>query len=262
MRVLILICLISASCVAQESRPNDPKALYEQAMNKLTGVPPNRNDFVGIDLMTRSADFGYLPAQLAVGYIYETGKHTAGNPSKAADYYRKAASQGSHLAEYQLGRLYYLGLFGTSRRDGEKWLQSAAEAGNPFAAYLLGDSIYDRDPAAALPRFRAAADQGLPYAQYRLAKALLDGRLPPINKHEAYLWFFVSREAGIEQAATDMSLLESSMGTVETEKIKNEARELQARVRRSVNAKGCTGWDGELDTIPALPPLDLQHYCE
>jgi TPR repeat protein len=248
--------------MAQEQRQADAKELYEQAMNKLTGAPPNQNYIAGVGLMTRSADQGYLPAQLALGYMYDTGAYAGGNPSKAADYDRKAANQGSHLAEYQLGRLYYLGMYGTSRRDGEKWLQAAADAGNPFAAYLLGVSIYDRDPAAAVPWLRAAAEQGLPYAQYRLAKALLDGRLPPINKHEAYLWFFVSREAGIGEAATDMSLLESSMGTMETEKAKSEARELQTRVRRSVNAKGCTGWSGELDLVPTPPPLDIQRYCE
>lgn len=231
-------------------------------MNKLTGVPLNQNEFAGIDLMTRSADLGYLPAQVALGYIYDTGRFVANNPSKAADIYRKASSQGSHLAEYLLGRLYFNGILAGGRRDGEKWLQAAADGGNPFASYLLGVSIYERDPAAAVPRFRAAAEQGLPYAQYRLAKALLDGRVPPVNKHEAYLWFFVSREAGIGEAATDMSSLESSMGTTETEMAKSEARELQTRVRRSANAKQCTGWSGELDSIPSPPPLDIQRYCE
>ncbi len=248
--------------MAQEPRQDDPKSLYEQAMNKLNGVPPNQNFVAGIDLMTRSADRGYLPALVALGYIYESGEYSAGNPSKAADYDRKAADQGSHLAEYQLGRLYYTGNYGTSRRDGEKWLQAAADAGNPFAAYLLAVSIYDRDPAAALPRFRAAAEQGLPFAQYRLARALLEGRPAPVNKYEAYLWFSVSREAGLGEAATDMSLLESSLGTADTEKAKSEARELQSRVRRSVVAKGCTGWQGELDPVPTLPPLNIQRYCE
>lgn len=258
--ICCLICLI-VSCVAQNSPANDPKSLYEQAMNKLTGPGPNRSDLTGLDLMTRSADLGYAPAQLAVGYLYETGR-VAGNPSKSAEYYRKAASQGSHLAEYQLGRMYYLGVYGTSRRDGEKWLQSAADAGNPFAAYLLGVSLYDRDPGAALPRFRAAAEQGFPYAQYRLGKALLEGRVPPVNKRAAYLWLFVAAEAGVGEAATEASLLESSLGSTETESAKSEARDLQSKVRRSVIARGCTGWDGELNAIPTPPPLSFQKVCE
>jgi TPR repeat protein len=264
MREIILTFCLVASCVAQSVPSTDPKVLYEQAMNKLTGTGANRSDLTGLDLMTRSADLGYPPAQLAAGYLYESGRVVgiAANPSKAAEYYRKAASTGSHLAEYQLGRMYFLGVYGTSRRDGEKWLQSAADAGSPFAAYLLGLSLYDREPAAGLERFKAAAAKGLSYAQYRLGKALIDGRATPVDKHAAYVWFFVAAEAGVGEAATEASLLEGSLGATETENAKVEARELQAKVRRSVTASGCTGWDGELDAIPTVPPLSLQQFCE
>ena len=258
MRIIVLIFSLALAAVAQTSSFNDPKALYTQAMNKLTGSGPNRNDLAGLDLMSRAADLGYLPAQLAAGYLYEK---IAANPGRSADYYRKAAGQGSHLAEYLLGRLYFVGTYGASRRDGEKWLQPAADSGNPFASYLLGVSVYDRDPAGALRRFRAAAEQGLPYAQYRLGNALIEGRVPPINKREAYLWFFIAAEAGVAEAATQASLLESDLGTTETEKAKSEAREMQAKYRRPVVASGCTGWSGELDAIPTPPPLNLQQFC-
>jgi TPR repeat protein len=262
MRALVITFSLVLSCVAQTSNPNDPKALYAQAMNKLSGTGPNRSDLTGIDLMTRSADLGYLPAQLAAGYIFENGRATvAANPSRSAEYYRKAAGQGSHLAEYLLGRLYFVGSYGASRRDGEKWLQSAADAGNPFAAYLLGLAIYDRDPATALRRFRAAAEQGLPYAQYRLGSALTEGRVPPVNKREAYPWFFLAAESGVPEAATQESLLESDLGTTEAEKAKSEARDMQSKFRRPVVASGCTGWNGELDAIPTPPPLELQQFC-
>jgi uncharacterized protein len=253
--------LLATSCFAQSVPSNDAQALYEQALNKLTGSGLNRNDLVGTDLMSRSADLGFEPAQLAAGYLYESGR-VAANPSKSADYYRKAASQGSHLAEYQLGRLYFLGSYGTSRRDGEKWLTLAADSGNPFASYLLGLSLYERDPSAALPHFKAAAEKGLPYAQYRVGKGLLDGRSAPVDKYSAYLWLFIAAEAGVGEAATEASLLEGLLGTTETEKAKTEARELQSKVRRSVTAGSCTGWDGELDAIPTPPPLTLQKFCE
>ncbi len=261
MRIIVLVFSLALASLAQTSSSNDPKAPYNQAMNKLTGTGPNRNDLVGIDLMTRAADLGYLPAQLAAGHLYERGRGVAANAGRSAEYYRKAASQGSHLAEYLLGRLYFLGVYGPSRRDGEKWLQSAADSGNPFASYLLGLLIHERDPAAALRRFRAAALQGLPYAQYRLGSALTDGRVPPINKREAYLWFFIAAEYGVPEAATQASLLESDLGTTEAEKAKSEAREMQAKYRRAVVASGCTGWEGELDAIPTPPPLELQQFC-
>ena len=262
MRILILIFSLAVAATAQTSSSNDPRALYNQAMNKLTGTGPNRSDLTGVDLMSRAAELGYLPAQLAAGTIYESGKNVVTpNPGRSAEYYRKAAAQGNHQAEYLLGRLYFLGIYGPSRRDGEKWLQSAADAGNPFASYLLGLSISDRDPAAALRRFRVAAEQGLPYAQYRLGSALIDGRVPPINKREAYLWFFIAAEYGVAEAVTQASLLESDLGTTETEKAKSQAREMQAKYRRAVVAAGCTGWNGELDAIPSPPPLELQQFC-
>jgi TPR repeat protein len=262
MRTAFIALLLMSSCFAQEPRTPDAKSLYEQAMNKLTGVAPNRNEITGVDLMTQSANLGYEPAQVALGYLFETGTYTLSDSRQARDLYMKAAGRGSHLAEYLLGRLYYAGILTGGEREGEKWLRPAADAGNPFAAYLLGTSLYDRDPASAIPRFRAAAEQGLPYAQLRLAKALIDGRVLPVNKREAYLWFFVSREAGVNAAAAGMSSLEGEMGSTETEKAKTEARELQAKVRRSANAKQCTGWPGELDIVPTPPPLDSQRYCE
>jgi hypothetical protein len=83
-----------------------------------------------------------------------------------------------------------------------------------------------------------------------------------VKKREAYLWLCVSREAGISAAAFEMQTLESWMGITETEKAKNQARELQARVRRSLNAKGCTGWEAELDATRSLPPIDIQRDCD
>jgi TPR repeat protein len=159
----------------------------------------------------------------------------AANTGRSGDFYRKAAGQGSHLGEYLLGRLYVIGVYGPSRRDGEKWLESAADGGNPFASYLLGISIYDRDPAGALRRFR--------------------------NKREAYLWFFIAGEYGVSEAKTQASLLESDFGAAGTEGAKSEAREMQAKYRRSVVASGCTGWSGELDAIPTPPPIELQQFC-
>jgi len=257
MKVTVAVLLLSVLCVSQ-----DAKSFYDEAMNKLTGVSPTRSELRGVELMNQAADRGYLPAIIALGTIYDAGKYVGSNPSKAGDLYRKAAGQGSHFSEYLLGRMYYTGTYGTGRRDGEKWLQSAADAGNPFAAYLLGDSIYDRDPNEAVRWFRAGAEQGLPYAQYRLGKAFNVGGRVPIDKRQAYLWLYVAREAGVSEAATDVSLLESELGTTAVETAKTEARELWNRVRRASNPTRCKGWAGELDVLPTIPPLELLGSCE
>lgn len=261
MQWLITILIIAVSCAAQNAPGSDPKGLYEQAMNKLTGAGVSRNDIAGIDLMTRSAELGYAPSQVAMGYIYEVGGPTTAQPTRAADWYRKAAANGSHLGEYLLGRMYFTGEISGGNTEAEKWLGAAANAGNPFAEFLLAKSIYGRDPSAGLKWFRAAAEQGLPYAQLLLGRALLDGRAGAVDRHQAYQWLFVSHESGVSEAESEMNAIEGVLGSNETEKAKSEARDLQRNVRRTVVAKGCTGWPGELDPIPSPPPLEFQQFC-
>jgi uncharacterized protein len=260
MRALIGFVLLSIVCMAQPQ--TDAKGLYEQAMNKLTGAGISRNDNTGVDLMTRSAEMGYVPAQIALAYIYEVGGHAAAEPTRAAEWYRKAADRGDHLAQYLLGRMYFTGEIGGGQREGEKWLQSSADAGNPFAAYLLGRALYDREPAQGIRWLRVGAEQGLPYSQFRLAKALLEARSGPVNRREAYEWLFIALQGGVSEAESDLNAIEGILGSTETEKAKSEARDLQPKVRRALVAKGCTGWPGELDPIPAPPPLDVQRYCD
>ena len=66
--LLILLALASAFAFAQSSSPD---ALYERGMDAISSVGPSRNDLEGIDYFRRSADRGYGPAQIALGYYYE-----------------------------------------------------------------------------------------------------------------------------------------------------------------------------------------------
>lgn len=259
MRTLMVLLIAAVTCAAQTP---SPEALYGQAMNKLTGTGVSRNDLTGIDLMTKAAEQGYLPAQLALGTIYEKGITVAAEPNRAANWYGKAADNGDHLAEYLLGRMYYTGEISGGNTLAEKWLKESAQAGNPFAAYLFAASVYDRDPATGMRWFREAAEQGLPQAQFRFGKALLEGRGKAVDRQNAYEWLYVAHEAGVSQAATSLNEIEGALGSTEAEKVKSKARELQTRVRRANVAKGCTGWEGEFDATPTIPPLEVQRYCE
>jgi TPR repeat protein len=260
MRKLIIFLLVAA--VACFGQTPTPETLYGQAMNKLTGSGVSRNDLTGIDLMTKSAEQGYVPAQIALGTIYEKGIAVTAEPERAASWYSKAAANGDHLAEYLLGRMYYTGEISGGNTEAEKWLKESAQAGNPFAAYLYASSVYERDPATGLRWFREAAEQGLPQAQFRFGKALLEGRGKAVDRQNAYQWLYVAHEAGVNQAATGLNEIEGALGSTEIERVKSKARELQTRVRRANVAKGCTGWDGEFDVTPSVPPLEIQRYCE
>jgi uncharacterized protein len=236
--------------------------LFDHGMNALSGSSVNRNDSDAVELFRRSAQKGYAPAQVVLGYFYDTGTLIAGDQTEAADWYRKAADQGDPLAQWSLGRLYFLG--NGPRQDykeAERWLKPAADDNNPFAAYLLGRVMLDRDYTKAPGYFLKAARQGLPQAQYRYAVALKEGRGVPQDRFKAYIWFLVAVDATYTTSTIDLSDIESTLTTAQIDQAKAKARVLEGKVSRSVMAHGCTGWIGEFDDVPLPPPPKLQRFC-
>lgn len=258
-RTLLLILLASAPAFSQSSSPD---VLYERGMDAITGAGPSRSDLDGIEYFRRSADLGYGPAQIALGYYYDTGILVPGNQSRALDLYRKAAAQGDSLASWLVGRRYFLG--GGSPRDldaAQKWLKAAAQ-NNAFAAYYLGRVMADRDYTKAPALYKVAAEQGLPQAQYFYAKTLKDGRGVPQDRFNAYVWFTIAFDAHYTAATADLSELDGGdLTTAQLTEAKSKARDLEQTVIRAVNSRGCSGWEGEFDEYPSPPPPQLQRFC-
>ena len=258
---LILLALTSAFTFAQS---NSPDALYAHGMDAITGVGPSRNDLEGIDYFRRSADLGYGPAQIALGYYYETGTVIAGSQSQALEFYRKAAAQGDPLASWLAGRRYFLGNGVPRDLDAaQKWLKQAAEQNNAFAAYYLGRLMADRDYSKAPALYKIAAEQGLPQAQYFYAKVLKDGRGIPQDRFNAYVWLTIALDAHYTAASTDLTQLDGGgyFTMAQLSEAKAKARDLEQVVIRAVNSRGCSGWDGEFDEFPTTPPPKLQPFC-
>ncbi len=232
-------------------------------MNALVGSDATRSGANAIEYFHRSADLGYAPAEVVLGYLYETGTFTPKEPGQALSWYKKAAHQDDPLAQWLAGRLIYAGVVAPrDLNEAAGYLQSATGHGNPFGQYLLGQIKLERQDypnAAAL--FRAASQQGLPQAQQQFARLLRDGQGVPQDKFEAYIWMLASNDAGNREVAGDLQALEADLGTTQVEQAKNRARQLETSVTRSVVAHGCTGWPGEFATIPAPPPPDLQKFC-
>ena len=260
-KLFVILVLWSTIALAQSTSPD---ALYERGMDAITGVGPSRNDVAGIDYFRRSADLGYGPAQLALGYYYETGTMIERDPGHALDLYKKAAQQGDPLAGWLAGRLYFVG--STVGRDfdaAQKWLKISAGQNNAYGAYYLGRLMMDRDYTKASALLKIAADQGLPQAQYFYAKALKDGRGIPQDRFNAYVWFTIAADAGYSVAGSDLNELDGG-GYFTTDQIsqaKAKARDMEQVVIRAVTARGCSGWDGEFDEFPTPPPPRLQRFC-
>ena len=81
------------------------------------------------------------------------------------------------------------------------------------------------------------------------------------DKFEAYVWILVSFDAGNQGVAADLAALEGALGSNRVEEAKSKARELEQTVSRAVVSRGCSGWPGEFDLVPAPPTPDIQRFC-
>ena len=263
--VLVISAVIASSpCSAQSTASAlNPSDLFDKGMNALEGSSATRSDPNAIEYIRRSAERGFAPAQVVLGYFYETGRATAPDPRAAFEWYKKAAEQDDPLAQWQVGRMIYAGL--VSARDlneARTWLEKSAEHNDPFAQYLLGRIALERnDYLHSAKRFKQAGEQGLPQAQQRLALLMRDGQGVPQNKFDSYVWLLISNDAGMPSLTPDLQALEAELGSTRTEEAKTKARLLETSVTRSVVAHGCSGWPGEFDAIPAPPPPTLQKFC-
>jgi len=258
---LLLLC-VSLTAQTSASSPNAPD-LFNRGMNALEGSSATRSIANAIDYLRRSADLGYAPAQVVLGYLYETGRSITADPGQALDWYKKAAGQGDPLAQWLAGRMIYLGE--ASTRDFNQaadWFAQASSQGDPFAEYLLGKVALERSNySLAAEQFRKASEQGLPQAESHLAQLLREGRGLPMDKFEAYVWMLVSGDTGFRIDQQELQALEAELSSSQVEQAKTKARDQEGRVSRSVVAHGCTGWRGEIDDVPAPPPPDLQRFC-
>jgi uncharacterized protein len=263
---LMAICLVlgCASADAQTTTSGlDATALFEKGMNALEGSSATRSGANAIDYFHRSSDLGFAPAQVVLGYLYETGRNTTAGPREALEWYKKAARQDDPLAQWLVGRMIFLGeVPPRDLNEASSWLEKSSAHDHPFAEYLLGKIALERnDYTQAAKRFRQAAEQGLPQAQWQLAMLLRDGQGVTLDKFEAYVWMLVSYDGGLRAAATDLQALEAELSSTQLERAKSKARELEGSTARSVVARGCTGWQGEFDVVPTPPPPDLQRFC-
>lgn len=262
--VFFLLCrlLTSATYAQNPSLGLNAPQLYEKGMGNLQGFGVSRNDLNALDYLRRSAELGYSPAQVVLGYFYDIGTIVTQDSQQAADWYKKAAKQEDRLAGWLLGRLYYTGN-GVPRdlHAAESWLQKSANQGDPFGQYLLGRiQLEGSDYSKAADSSRKAALQGLPQAQQQLGQLLKQGQGVSPDKFEAYVWLLVSLDAGNQAVTGELATLEADLGSNQVEEAKSKARDLEQTVTRAVVSRGCD-WSGAFNPVPTPPPPDVQRFC-
>jgi TPR repeat protein len=138
---------------------------------------------------------------------------------RAADLYRRAAEKGHPLAALRYGLALMEGA--GVRKDGaaaQKWLLQADRDGVPEAALALADmtvrmpankdkSANEKLVALAIGWYRAAADAGVPSAQFKLANAYFAGRGVSRDPAQALSWYGRAARQGLVEAQHALGIL-------------------------------------------------------
>lgn len=126
---------------------------------------------------------------------------------------RAAAAAGDAGAAYRLGQAYEAGAGGLGRQPAQaaRLYAQAAEAGMPFAAFRLarlteqGQAPGGQGRAIALER--SAAEGGVAQAAHQLGVRALDGRGLPRDPGEAFRWFAQAAEGGVPESQYNLALM-------------------------------------------------------
>lgn len=111
----------------------------------------------------RAETDGSIKATYNLGRQYELGHGRGIDYQTALRYYERSAERGYEVAQKALGMLYFNGTSGIPR-DYDKaafWFRKAADNGHPFAHYLMGlVNEYGLGPAAKQSRCPCMAERG------------------------------------------------------------------------------------------------------
>ncbi|XP_053314322.1 protein sel-1 homolog 3 [Spea bombifrons] len=198
----------------------DPVIMYDYAILLLKGDGVPKNKKLALKLMKRAAAKGQHEAFNGLGWYYHTFKKDYG---KAAAYWRKAFNKGNVDSAFNLGVMHLNGIYpgdeGINETRAFELITIAAEGGHiegaiHLAQYLISGSLkgVPRDPQAAIGWAKHVAEQNghIGHAIRKALNAYMDGCL-----NEAFLYYTLAAEAGIEVAQTNLAYLceESSKAT-------------------------------------------------
>lgn len=157
-------------------------------------------------------------AAYRVAVCNEIGAGTRRDPTRAAAFYRKAASLGDTAAMYKLGMILLLGSLGEQKnhREAINWLKRAAEQAdeeNPHALHELAmlhempnSQLVTHDPAYAKQLYTQAAHLGYTQSQFKLGQCYEYGTLTcPVDPKRSIAWYTKAAQKGFSEAELALS---------------------------------------------------------
>jgi TPR repeat protein len=156
------------AALAALSQSGDPDATWRLGNLYLSGTGlPNPDVKQGVAFLQRASDLGVAKASYNLAVIDLGGQTVEANVPKGLEYLRLAERQGDADATANLADILLRGRYGQPRdpAQGARYLQEAAERGNAWAMWRLGDeyimgTLVEKNLTAAGEWLRKASDQG------------------------------------------------------------------------------------------------------
>ena len=163
------------------------------------------------------AEAGDLNAQYLMGQLCRDGPVVFPDWYESCQWFHWAATQDHAPSQYALVSLLLSD--DPEIRDvqtGLYWLTRAAQNGDPYAAYRLGKeylrgTVAEKDISRAVDYLIQAAEVGNSYAQYALGKLYLSGQGTPPDREAAVYW--LTRSAGQGHPYARLLLDRQAQGT-------------------------------------------------
>ena len=179
----------------------------------------------------KSAEMGFMIAQLELGYLYKEGKEIVQDYKEASKWYRMAAEEGDAEAQLELGYLYVAGNgIEKDYKEAFKWFRRAADQGDAWAQLELGN-LYneghgvEQDDHEAIKWRLRAAEQGNQFVARNLGGHYAGGYGIEKDNIQAYKWFSIAAINGDEDSQKYKQRLEEEMTPIQVAEAQELARE-------------------------------------
>lgn len=189
---------------------DEPYALYAlgRALDDSAGqalADPVRS----ADLYRRAAQLGHPIAALRYGLALNDGIGVRKNPALAQQWLIYADKWGVPEAALAMGDIAARTPASRDKAENERavraaitWYEAAAQAGVPSAQFKLANAYFagagvQRDPQQALRWYQRAAAQGQPEAQHACGIFLIGGLAGPPDAVDGYKWLLLAERGGM-----------------------------------------------------------------
>lgn len=182
---------------------------------------------LGVTLLAATIiTLGYGSAAIAGPFEDADTAYKAGDYQTAMHFWRPLADQGHARAQYNLGKLYFLGEgVPLDNAQCRYWWLKAADQDHVLAQFNLANMYYfgngvSKNTAEALKWYRRAAGQGYARAQFNLGLMYRLGEGVSQDVVQAYKWWSLAAAQGNEDAGSNQTALARTMTREQVAKAK------------------------------------------